>query len=167
VSDRGIAASGVGPVTDKARRPRVTTIIALIGLIAAIGILAAENHVPDFLLHRLGQTEVISTARLDPPSLSQLPRLSYDSVLSYCELCRNVPAGAAENRTLQLAWLVSDESVTNSSRTADLKLPRLVWVVQWKDRCWSVPPVGVTGCKTFDIIDDHTGRELDNGQAWT
>jgi hypothetical protein len=152
----------------------------LVIAIVSCGVLAVIVGLVDFagtgsLQHRLGQSESLGGARLDPPSIWSWPRLSYPNVLSHCDFCNHEPSSDVANRTVQLGWLVSDETLaglvsTNApnrpTSSAEVPLPRLVWVVRWQSGCTSTPPPGFHGCITYDIIDDATGLELDTAQAW-
>jgi hypothetical protein len=146
---------------------------------AAVGLLvltvAAIVYVAPAFGHRLGRSETLNGARLNPPSFLARPHMSYSSVLLHCEFCRHVSPSQVKNRVVELGWLVSDEALrglvsTNAPNRpptgADAPLPRLVWVVQWQSSCWSQMPNGVTSCTTYDLIDDATRWELDTGQAW-
>jgi len=154
----------------------VAAVPVLMAVVALAILLAAYYQVPAILQHRLDHSETIGTARLDPPSLAQWPQFSYDTVLSHCDICSQVPASAVHNRTVHFAWLVKDDALAGlvsgnvpnrPNSSADVRLPRLVWVVQWHGDCWSTPPAGVTGCTTYDIIDDASGLQLDTAQAWS
>jgi hypothetical protein len=151
-------------------RPRYAMLIAM-GLALVVIVLAAYAgavyHVPDLIRHRQAHAQTLNGARLEAPGLWPWPQLSYEAIPSFCKLCKNVPSSNGPSRTIQLAWLVSDDSVTQSTMMPNVQLPRLVWVVTWKDACWSPQPAGLRNCITFDIVDDKNGRELDGGQAWT
>jgi hypothetical protein len=148
-------------------------------VVAAVGLLvltvAVIAYVAPAFGHRLGRSESLNGATLNPPSFWTRPHILYASVLSHCELCRHVPPSQVKSRDVELGWLVSDEALTGLGSTnvpnrpptaADAPLPRLVWIVQWQGSCWSQMPYGVTNCTTYDLIDDATGWELDTGQAW-
>jgi hypothetical protein len=151
-------------------RRRVYVMPIEVGLVVVLGAIAAivgvEYYATDLFGHRLTHVQAFNDVRLEPPGLWPWPQLSYEAVPSFCKPCKTVPASNNLSRTTQLARLVSDDSVANSTSMTDVHLPRLVWVIIWRDACWSPQAAGLNECITFDIVDDKDGRELDGGQAW-
>lgn len=133
----------------------------------------AYYHVPDALQHRLSQAETLDGAHLQPPGLLQWPRLAYGSVLARCTLCSKTTSFAQGARNINLAWLIRDDALaglvgSNAPNrpysSAEVPLPRLVWLVTWQGPCWTGSPHG-GDCMTYDIVDDQTGFELDASQV--